>query len=86
MTMIVPLSDAKARLSEIVRAVRQGRAVVTITVDGQPAARLVPAASEPRPLTAAEVATERALLAALDRIPRVEGAFDAVELVREGRR
>ncbi len=82
----ISLSQAKARLSEVVRIARkQGRETV-ITVDGEPAARVVPIGEESRPLADAEVAQLRALMASLERIPRAPGEFDAVELVQDGRR
>lgn len=59
---------------------------MVITVDGQPAARLVAVAPVPRRLTAPEVNTVRALMAGIARIPRSSEPFDAVELVAEGRR
>ena len=86
MDTIVSLSDAKANFSEVVRAVRTLGAETIITVGGQPAARLVPMAPQPRPLTDAEVASFRALMTSLRRIERPPEAFDAVELVAEGRR
>ena len=45
-----------------------------------------PATPLPRPLTDAEVATYRALIGSLERVDRLPGAFDAAELVAEGRR
>ena len=80
------LSDAKARLSEVVRGVRTRGEEAVITVDGEPAARIVPVHTSPRSLTSAEAAGYRALMASLGRIPRPTSAFDAVELVGEGRR
>ena len=80
------LSAAKSGLSEVVRSVRRSGESVVITVDGEPAARIVPIDAEPRRLSAAEVATVRALMDAVARIPRPSGAFDAVGLVAEGRR
>ncbi len=85
MATTMSLSDAKARLSELVRGVRRGEEAV-ITVDGVPAVRLVPAHTGPRTLTPAEVAGYRALMASLGRIQRPTSEFDAVELVGEGRR
>jgi prevent-host-death family protein len=86
MAVQVSLSDAKARLSEVVRSVRSGGEDTIITVDGQPAVRLVPVQSGPRSLTGAEVAGVRALMGSLLRIERPTAEFDAVELVGEGRR
>lgn len=82
----VPLSQAKTKLSELVRKVAASGEEVVLTVDGQPAARLVPVPSAPRRLTAAEVNTVRALMSGIGRIPRPSEPFDAVELVGEGRR
>lgn len=86
MTTRVSLSDAKARLSEVVRAVRLGCEDAIITVDGEPAVRMVAVRAGPRRLTPAEAATVRALLAGLSRIARPNAPFDAVEVVGEGRR
>lgn len=80
------LSDAKARLSEVVRAVRTDGEEAIVTVDGEPAVRIVPIAAEPRRLTEAEVTTFRVLMQALARVERPQAPFDAVDLVRDGRR
>lgn len=86
MDVSLSLSHAKARLSEVVRAARTRGQETTITVDGEPAARLVPIVPGPRPLTDAEVASVLALLASLHRVQRPSSQFDAVDLVGEGRR
>lgn len=86
MSTVVTLSTAKAHLSEVVRAVRTSGEEAVITVDGEPAARLVPVAAGPRPLTSGEVATLRALMSSLRRVGRQPADFDAVDLVGEGRR
>lgn len=86
MSTTMSLSDAKARLSELVRGARLRGEETVITVDGEPAVRLVPVHAGPRPLTPAETAAYRALMAGLGRIERPDSAFDAVELVGEGRR
>jgi prevent-host-death family protein len=86
MTRRFPLSEAKARLSEVVRTVRSTGTEALITVDGQPAVRIVPIATGPTSLTEAEIATSRALLKSIRRMKRRKGSFDAVDLVREGRR
>ena len=86
MSTIVSLSDAKARLSEVVRSVRTRGEDTVITVDGEPAVRLVPVYPGPRTLTSAEAAGFRALLGGLARIARPSTEFDAVDVVREGRR
>lgn len=82
----LPLSTVKARLSEVVRTVRRTGGAVVITVDGEPAAKVVPVNGGPRDLTSQESATVRALIDAVARIKRPTKVFDAVELVREGRR
>lgn len=82
----IPLTDAKTRLSELVRNVRRTRDEVTITVDGEPAAVLAPVEAELRDLTAQESTTARALFESALRLARAGEPFDAVALVREGRR
>lgn len=52
-----PLYEAKARLSSLVRQVREGRSVV-ITVHGEPVAELRPYQPPTRPQTLAERVTE----------------------------
>ena len=82
----LPLSDAKSRLSEVIRNVRRDREPVVITLDGVPVATLSPFEPARRDLTAQEVATVRALTEALARMPQPGTPFDAVALVGEGRR
>lgn len=86
MTIQFTLSDANARLSEVVREVRIRSEAAIITVDGQPAVRIVPVEAGPRRLTPAEIATVRAQIAGLARIERPNAPFDAVDLIAEGRR
>ncbi len=86
MSDIVSLSEAKAKLSELVRNVRLSGADTIITVDGEPAVRVVPIQSAPRTLTDAEVSVARALWSGLQRVERASSEFDALELVGEGRR
>lgn len=86
MRATLSLSEAKAHLSEVVREARATGEAVLITVDGQPAVRLVPLDSGPRPLGDAEIAAHQALMRALGRLDRPAGGFDAAELVQEGRR
>ncbi len=86
MTTTISLSDAKARLSEVVRAVRMRGEETVITVDGQPAARITAVPDLPRHLTDSDVATFRVLLRGILEAERVPGEFDAVDLVGEGRR
>ncbi|MCK6507928.1 type II toxin-antitoxin system prevent-host-death family antitoxin [Myxococcota bacterium] len=86
MTNSLSLSVAKARLSEVVRAARTLGQETIITVDGEPAVRVVPIIDGPHPMTEAEAASVRVLLAALRRMERPSGEFDAVALVGEGRR
>ena len=82
----IQLSVVKSGLSEVVRTVRRTGESVVITVDGEPAAQIAPVDGQPRRLTAPEVATMRALMEALVRIPRPSEPFDAGLLVAEGRR
>jgi antitoxin (DNA-binding transcriptional repressor) of toxin-antitoxin stability system len=70
----------------VVRGVRTRGEEAVITVDGEPAARVVPVDPGPRSLTAAEAAGYRALMASLARPERPTSEFDAVELIGEGRR
>ena len=86
MNATLSLSDAKARLSELVREARNRGEETIITVDGEAAARLVPVERSPRALSSAELAAYRALMASLSWIERPDASFDAVELVAEGRR
>ncbi len=81
----IPLSDAKARFSEVVRMVRRRGEGVVVTVDGRPAVRIVPVSEDPKPLTSAELAAERVILDAI-RTQALPGEFDAVALVGQGRR
>lgn len=81
----LPLSEAKARLSEVVRNVRRTGASVVIAVDGEPAVTVSPYTGAPRRLTDAEVAMDKALQDAALRLA-VDEPFDAVALVRDGRR
>jgi prevent-host-death family protein len=80
------LSSVKTALSEVVRSVRRTGNSVVITVDGEPAARIDTIEAAPRRLTAAELATIRALMDAIGRIPRPTDPFDVVALVSDGRR
>ena len=82
--LTVALSDAKARLSEVVRRVRTTGQAVIITVDGEPAARLAPVPGDLHSLSPTDVATLRVLEDAVRRIPGTP--FDAVALIRDGRR
>lgn len=83
---ILPLSAAKAKLSEVIRAVRQSGQPVVITVDGEPAAQLAPVPDPLRELSGSEIATVRSLMWAIARIPRAGEPFDALGPVSEGRR
>lgn len=86
MTTLLTLSDAKARLSEVVHAVRTVGEDAVITVNGELAVRMVPIDAAPRRITPAEKAGFRALIDSLSRITRPEIPFDAVELLGTGRR
>ena len=85
-TTSLPLAHAKARLSQVVRTVRDSGQPVVITVNGQPAVEVRPIQTPMRRLTPEEVVLVRELTRSLARIPRPGEPFDAVELVREGRR
>jgi prevent-host-death family protein len=80
------LTEVKARLSEVVRAARHSGEETMITVDGEPAARLIPVAGHPAPLSDAQAATVRVLGETILRHDRASEPFDAVELVVDGRR
>jgi prevent-host-death family protein len=82
----LPLSEAKARFSEVVRQVRRTGESITVTVDGEAAVEIAPAADPYRVMTAAEIAVDRALTEAILRLARKDEPFDAVELIRDGRR
>jgi prevent-host-death family protein len=86
MSMTAPLSEVKTRLSEFIRTVRRTGESIVVTVDGEPAACIVPIEDGARTLTPAEIATERALLDAIARIAWAPDPFDAVALVQEARR
>lgn len=82
------LYEAKARLSSLVRQVREGRSVI-ITVHGVPAAELRPVDSTARPRTLDERLAElddRGLLAPAHRSPGDPGAFPIGPRVRGGLR
>lgn len=83
---ILPLSAAKAKLSEVIRAVRQSGQPVVITVDGEPAVQLAPVSVPVRELSSSEVATVRSLMWAIARIPRAAEPIDPLGPVSEGRR
>ena len=82
----VPLTEATARFSEVVRHVRRTGETIVVTVDGEAAVEIAPAPAALRPLTSAEVAMDRALTDAILRLARTDDPFDAVELIRDGRR
>jgi prevent-host-death family protein len=82
----ISLSEAKARLSEVIRTVRRTRETVVVTVDGEPAVCIEPVRPPVGEVSAADLAIEKALWDAMARIPRPTEPFDAVDLVREGRR
>ena len=71
--------DAKARFSELLRAVSEGQRY-TISVRGKPVADLVP--SQASPLADAKLAME-----ALRKFPKVKGVGgdDVAAMIREGR-
>lgn len=80
------LAQAKAHLSQVVRTVRETKRTITVTVGGKPAVRIVPIEPEVRRMTQEEVEEfmarhERIVALTADMEP-----FDAVELIRDGRR
>jgi prevent-host-death family protein len=82
----IALSEAKAKLSQIIRDVRSSGEPMLVTVDGEPAAVIEPAPGELRKLTAQEVARYRLIEAGLLATDWGNEPFDAMELVRAGRR
>ena len=84
--MTMTLSEAKARLSEVVRTVRRERTRIIITVDGEPAVAISPIETTPAALSAAQIRVARALENAILALPQRAEPFDAVELIRDGRR
>lgn len=86
MSDTMSLTDVENRLAEVVSRVRTTGESVVITVDGVAAAEIMPVMAEPRRLTPNDIATIEALEEALLHMPRAPGAFDAVELIRDGRR
>ncbi|MBN1961519.1 MAG: type II toxin-antitoxin system Phd/YefM family antitoxin [Deltaproteobacteria bacterium] len=65
----IKLSTVKSTFSEVVKTVKNTGEAVIVTVDGKPAAQIVPIASELRDLSTQEVATFKALMDAVLRIP-----------------
>lgn len=80
------LTEAEARLSEVVNSVRRDRTRIVITVDGEEAVVIAPVDGTPRLLSPREVAVPQALEAAVLAHGRTSGPFDAALLIREGRR
>ena len=80
------LTEAKARFSEVVRSVRQSRTPLIVTVDGEPAVAITPMMGTTARLDARQIRIVRALEDAILRMPKQGDEFDAVELVRDGRR
>ena len=72
--------DAKAKLSELLREVKQGRSY-TITVRGEPVADLIPSKE-------AKKHDVQAAIAAMQSIKRIEGvsAEMITEMINEGRK
>jgi antitoxin (DNA-binding transcriptional repressor) of toxin-antitoxin stability system len=70
----------------VVRHVRRTGETIVVTVDGEAAVEIAPAAEARRPMTAAEVAVDRALTDAILRLARTDAPFDAIDLIRDGRR
>lgn len=78
------ICEVKGRRREAERELCYPGEETVVTVAGAPAAVIAPSGSAR--LTAAEVAIDRALSAAIGQLERVCGEFDAVDLVGEGRR
>jgi prevent-host-death family protein len=85
MKKVQPLSVVKARLSEVVRTVRETREPVVVTVDGEPVVEIGPVAPARGPLSAEELVLVGSLTKLVRRLCRRE-QFDALELLRDGRR
>ena len=84
--MQLALSDAKTRLSEVVRSIRTTGRPVILTVDGEPAVEIRPARSSERALRRQDLIAFDALLGALPHLWTHSEPFDAVSVVSEGRR
>ncbi|OGQ17113.1 MAG: hypothetical protein A2138_23590 [Deltaproteobacteria bacterium RBG_16_71_12] len=80
------LSDAKARLSQVIREVRATGETTVVTVDGEPAVTIQPFAGNFRKLTPVEVKRYQLIEAGLRAMDWSGAPFDAVTLVQEGRR
>jgi prevent-host-death family protein len=80
-----PLSKVKARLSEVVRRVRETQEPLVITVGGLPVAEIRAIRPVAPRLSAKEVALVKSLTDLVRRSTK-RRRFDAVKLIREGRR
>jgi prevent-host-death family protein len=84
--MQLALSDAKTRLSEVVRSIRATGRPVILTVDGEPAVEIRQVRSSERTLRRQDLNAFDALLGALPHLWTPTEPFDAVAAVSEGRR
>lgn len=84
--MQLALSDAKARLSEVVRSIRVTGRPVVLTVDGEPAVEIRPARLAERALRRQDLNAFDSLLVALPHLWTPSEPFDAVTAVSDGRR
>ena len=86
MTITMPLSEAKAKLSEVVRSARESSTETIVTVDGRPAAQIGPVVGAPSAISEADEFVHEALLvAALNGLADL-APFDAVADMRADRR
>ena len=83
---VLPLSEAKARFSEVVRTVRKTGMPLMVTVDGEPAVAVIAIPNAATRLTTRQIATSRALEHAAVQLLETLEPFDAVQTLREGRR
>jgi prevent-host-death family protein len=81
-----PLAAAKARFSEVVRTVRQTGRPITVTVNGEPAVQIRPVRDEPQAMTQAEADEYARRHAEIVALTAAMEPFDAVALIRDGRR
>ena len=87
--MLIPLSKAKDKFSEVVRTVRESGESAFVTLDGSPAVEIRPVYSkEPRRLSNKQIEHIHFRLKKITEALDVLGIepFNAVDLVNEGRR
>jgi antitoxin (DNA-binding transcriptional repressor) of toxin-antitoxin stability system len=84
--MIASLSDVKSKLSEYIRISKSKGEPIVITVDSVPTAELRAINNAERQLTDAEVVMVKAFVDGVRSKMSKQGAFSAVELVKDDRR